>query len=170
MVDEPAADAADEKKAPRRRRLRDDAAPDAVDPNDTTQYQGLSTATAVPDGPTVRVRFASSFHYNRANHTSVTYTADGTNCDGMPGEYEIPQDDADNWWVQAHLVDPPPPIIPPMVGSPAHIQQLASAAARTKAIYDALSQEEQTQLEATRDARLERSRAALGASIERTEP
>jgi len=171
--------AEEERKVPRKRPITkasmdaDDGgsdAPDMMDENDTTRYQGLSTAVAVPDGPTTRVHVAKNHTLHRNNGTSVTYTADGTNCDGEPGEYEMPTDDAEHWFVQAHLVDQPPPMIPPAVGSPAHIQQLQSAQARMEAVHAALSQEEQMALDEARDARMTRARRALGPAVERTEP
>lgn len=167
-----AAAAEEEKKVPRRRRLTKDnpEGDNAIDQNDPTQYQGISTAVAVPQGETTRVHIAKSFTFHRDNHTSVTYTADGTNCDGEPGEYEMPVSDAENWFVQAHMVDPPPPLIPPMIGSPAHIEQLAAAAARNSAVQASLAQEEEMENAKLRDQRMDRARAALGPAVEKTEP
>lgn len=112
----------------------------------------------------VRVVIMRNVTLVRQDGTSSTFTTDGSNT-GIPGTWDMTQDDADHWYIQAHSDDPPPPL-PPMPGTAAAIAIANQTAQRRLLVEAALDQEENAALDKLRAERRDRLKAALGDAYE----
>lgn len=133
-----------------------DAARRAATPDD---------ALPTPSGMT-RIVVTKNFTLVHDDGESDTYTTTGTNC-GIPGTWDIPEADAQHWYVLHHS-DNPPELDAPMPGTPAAIAVAQRQQARRALIEASLDQEEQAALDAVRSQRRERLKAALGDAYEPT--
>lgn len=134
--------------------------------------QAIADATAedpveTPEGMK-RVKIVQNVAVVRDDGTFATYTVTGSNC-GIPGTWDMPEADADHWYVQ-YATENPPPSQPPQPGTPAATSiAMRVQAARAQAEL-VMEQQAIAAAEQVRQENVARVQAAMGDSFQSAPP